>query len=63
MFPQKRQELMEFNGLVTFKSYGIIFYQVKKKGVDGIETMLPADEFVEELRKRDFLINESFIYI
>lgn len=54
---------MEFNGLVTFKSYGIIFYQVKKKGVDGIETMLPADEFVEELRKRDFLINESFIYI
>jgi len=54
---------MEFNGLVTFKSYGIIFSQVKKKGVDGIETMLTADEFVEELRKRDFLINESLIYI
>jgi saccharopine dehydrogenase-like NADP-dependent oxidoreductase len=34
-----------------------------KKGVDGIETMLPADEFVEELRKRDFAINESLVYL
>jgi saccharopine dehydrogenase-like NADP-dependent oxidoreductase len=33
-----------------------------KKGVDGIETMLPAAEFVEELRKRDFVINESLVY-
>ncbi len=37
--------------------------KVKKKGVDGVETMLPADEFVKELRKRDFVINESLIYI
>ncbi|MBW1890512.1 MAG: hypothetical protein JRI93_08315, partial [Deltaproteobacteria bacterium] len=34
-----------------------------KKGVDGIETMLPADEFVDELRKRDFVINESMDYL
>ena len=54
---------MEFNGLVTCKSYGITFSKVKKKGVDGIETMLPADEFVEELRKRDFVINEFMVYI
>jgi saccharopine dehydrogenase-like NADP-dependent oxidoreductase len=33
-----------------------------KKGVDGIETMLPAGDFVEELRKRDFVINESLVY-
>jgi lysine 6-dehydrogenase len=33
-----------------------------KKGVDGIETMLPAAEFVEDLRKRDFVINESLDY-
>jgi saccharopine dehydrogenase-like NADP-dependent oxidoreductase len=32
-----------------------------KKGVDGVETMLPAEEFVAELRKRDFVINESFL--
>lgn len=37
--------------------------KVKKKGVNGVETMLPADEFVMELRKRDFVINESLIYI
>jgi lysine 6-dehydrogenase len=34
-----------------------------KKGVDGVETMLPAEEFVTELRKRDFVINESLIYL
>jgi saccharopine dehydrogenase-like NADP-dependent oxidoreductase len=34
-----------------------------KKGVDGAETMLPAEEFVNELRKRDFVINESLIYL
>jgi saccharopine dehydrogenase-like NADP-dependent oxidoreductase len=33
-----------------------------KKGVDGIETMLPASEFVDELRKRDFAINQSLVY-
>ena len=37
--------------------------KVKKKGVDGAETMLPAEEFVKELRKRDFVINESLIYL
>jgi hypothetical protein len=34
-----------------------------KKGVDGIETMLPAEEFINELRKRDFVINESLTYL
>ena len=34
-----------------------------KKGVDGIETMLPAEEFVAELIKRDFVINESLTYL
>ncbi len=34
-----------------------------KKGVDGAETMLPAEEFINELRKRDFVINESLIYL
>ena len=34
-----------------------------KKGVDGVETMLPAEEFVTELRKRDFVVNESLIYL
>ena len=37
--------------------------KAKKKGVDGIETMLPAEEFVDELRKREFVVNESLIYI
>jgi saccharopine dehydrogenase-like NADP-dependent oxidoreductase len=37
--------------------------KVKKKGVDGVETMLPAEEFVDELRKRDFVINESLTYL
>lgn len=37
--------------------------KAKKKGVDGIETMLPAEDFVNELRKRDFVINESLIYL
>jgi lysine 6-dehydrogenase len=37
--------------------------KAKKKGVDGIETMLPAEEFVDELRKREFVINESLIYL
>ena len=37
--------------------------KAKKKGVDGVETMLPAEEFVDELRKRDFVINESLIYL
>jgi saccharopine dehydrogenase-like NADP-dependent oxidoreductase len=36
--------------------------KAKKTGVDGVETMLPPDEFVDELRKRDFVINESLIY-
>ncbi len=36
---------------------------VQKKGVDGVETMLPAAPFVEELRKRDFVINESWEYL
>jgi hypothetical protein len=34
-----------------------------KTGVDGAETMLPAEEFINELRKRDFVINESLIYL
>ena len=37
--------------------------KVKKKGMDGAETMLPAEEFVEELRKREFVINESLVYL
>ena len=37
--------------------------KANKKGVDGAETMLPAEEFVNELRKRDFVINESLIYL
>jgi len=37
--------------------------KAKKKGVDGAETMLPAEEFVNELRKRDFVINESLSYL
>ncbi|MEJ2169431.1 MAG: saccharopine dehydrogenase C-terminal domain-containing protein, partial [Desulfobacterales bacterium] len=37
--------------------------KVKKMGVDGIETMLPTEEFVTELRKRDFVINESITYL
>ena len=36
--------------------------KARKKGVDGIETMLPAEEFVDELRKRGFVINESLSY-
>jgi lysine 6-dehydrogenase len=36
--------------------------KAKKKGVDGAETMLPAEEFVNELRKRGFVINESLSY-
>lgn len=34
-----------------------------KKGIDGVETMLPAEEFIYELRQRDFVINESLIYL
>ena len=34
-----------------------------KKGVDGAETMLPAQEFADELRKRKIVINESLIYL
>ena len=37
--------------------------KAQKKGVDGVETMLPAQHFVDELRKRDFVINESVIYL
>ncbi len=37
--------------------------KAKKTGIDGAETMLPAEEFVAELRKRDFVINESLIYL
>ena len=37
--------------------------KARKKGVDGAETMLPAKEFVDELRKRDFVINESLVYM
>jgi saccharopine dehydrogenase-like NADP-dependent oxidoreductase len=36
--------------------------KARKKGVDGVETMLPAEDFVNELRKRGFVINESLIY-
>jgi len=36
--------------------------KARKKGVDGAETMLPAEEFVNELRKRGFVINESLSY-
>jgi hypothetical protein len=34
-----------------------------KKGADGVETMLPAEEFVAQPRKRDFVISESLIYL
>lgn len=34
-----------------------------KKGVDGVETMLPAQKFADELRKRKIVINESLIYL
>jgi saccharopine dehydrogenase-like NADP-dependent oxidoreductase len=37
--------------------------KTKKKGVDGVETMLPAGEFIDALRKRDFVINESLVYL
>lgn len=37
--------------------------RVKKKGVDGVETMLPAQEFVQELRRREFGINETLSYL
>lgn len=37
--------------------------RVKKKGVDGVETMLPAEEFVHELRRREFVINESLSHL
>ena len=37
--------------------------RAKKKGFDGVENMLPAQEFVDEMRKRDFVINESLIYL
>ena len=37
--------------------------KVLKKGVDGIETMLPSEEFVAQLRRRDFVINESLTYL
>ena len=32
-----------------------------RKGVDGAEVMLPAEEFVEALKKRDFKISEKII--
>ena len=32
-----------------------------KKGVDGVENMLPCKEFVEELKKRGFVISEELI--
>jgi saccharopine dehydrogenase-like NADP-dependent oxidoreductase len=35
--------------------------KAKRKGVDGAENMLPAQEFVDELRKRDFRISEELI--
>jgi saccharopine dehydrogenase-like NADP-dependent oxidoreductase len=37
--------------------------KAKKKGFDGVENMLPAQEFEDEMRKRDFIINESLIYL
>ncbi len=37
--------------------------KTRKKGVDGVETMLPALEFVDELRQRDFVINECLSYL
>ena len=33
--------------------------KIKRKGLDGAENMLPAQEFVEELRKRGFRISEE----
>jgi saccharopine dehydrogenase-like NADP-dependent oxidoreductase len=35
--------------------------KAKRKGVDGAENMLPAQEFVDELRKRGFRISEEVI--
>lgn len=35
--------------------------KAKRKGVDGAENMLPAQEFVDELRKRGFRISEEII--
>jgi lysine 6-dehydrogenase len=35
--------------------------KAKRKGVDGAENMLPAQEFVDELRKRGFQISEEMI--
>lgn len=37
--------------------------KAEKKGMDGVETMLPAEEFVEELRKRAFIVNETMAYL
>ena len=37
--------------------------KARKTGVDGVETMLPAAGFVEELRKRDIVVNESLEFI
>lgn len=35
--------------------------KAERKGVDGAENMLPAQEFVDELRKRGFKISEEII--
>lgn len=35
--------------------------KAKRKGVDGAENMIPAQEFVDELRKRGFRISEEVI--
>lgn len=37
--------------------------KAKKYGMDGVETMLPANEFINELRKRDFAINTTLNYL
>lgn len=33
--------------------------KAKRKGVDGAENIIPAQEFVDELRKREFIISEK----
>jgi len=37
--------------------------KVLKKGVDGIESMLPAQEFADKLRERGIAINEELVYL
>ena len=37
--------------------------KAKRKGVDGAENMIPAQEFVDELKKRGFRISEELIHL